>query len=446
MHECLDVWAGTINRMQIAGALSNSDLHELSQHIMSGVFLPFVNQLSPPPLSFANTYSVVQHHEVVRKTLIEYVAFGAVEIIGPVSEHTPPYVQPLHVIVKPGRDPRLVIDLSRNLNSFLPDISFKYESITRALQCSSANCYFSKLDVSKCYLSFALSPLCYKYFVFCFDGVYYRFVRMPFGLSTAPRICTLLLSVIAYELQVELGVVLVRYLDDFLFIAHSRASCMRMLNVAKLTFAKYGLVVNNKKTTLPTQCITFLGIEIDSVSCTLRCTEERLNELHTAIFAIMNAKCVRHNALESLVGKLSFAAAVLPGARPFMRHILDSLHRYGKHGRTHNVNIRVSQSFHCDLAYWHHNLRVWNGRQLWRTPEPFILVSDASLHGFGFYCEHFPSSVDVSRIPAELQLGTVFCGNYGPEHAEFHSSHRGIAWCEFILCFSSSTYLLTHSE
>ena len=113
----------------------------------------------------------------------------------------PHLVQPLHVIIKDGKKPRLVIDLSRNLNHLLPHESFHYASVQDAVRLSTPGCFYSKLDISNCFLSFPLHPSTYKYFVFQFDGQYYQFVRLPFGLSIAPRICTLLLAVIQFKLQ-----------------------------------------------------------------------------------------------------------------------------------------------------------------------------------------------------------------------------------------------------
>lgn len=171
--------------------------HELSQHVHSGVFLRFITH--PTPLVFSNTKSVIQHIDAVRATLLEYIAFGAVVEIS--EPPLPQNIQPLHVIVKAGKSPRLVVDLSRNLNAYLHNEKFHYANVQSAVSKSQAGCWFGKIDISKCYLSFPLSPSVYRYFTFTLDGKFYQFVRMPFGLSTAPRICTLLLSIVAYDMQ-----------------------------------------------------------------------------------------------------------------------------------------------------------------------------------------------------------------------------------------------------
>jgi hypothetical protein len=412
--------------MIATGAFSSAEGHEVSQHILDGVYLQFTNG-PPPPIEFDNTKSVYQHIDAVRATLREYIAFGAV-IELPHAPPMPRMIQPLHVVVKAGKAPRLCVDLSRNLNAFLDSPRFHYSNVQSAVQRAKQHCWFAKIDISKCYLSFPLARAVWRYFTFQLDGKYYQFIRMPFGLSTAPRICTLLLTVVAFDMNTQHKIDLVRYLDDFLFISDTQAECKAMVANAIDVLHRYGFVVNEAKTAGPAQAITFLGIQLDSVATTLACSADRLAELLQLLRQLMKARTVRHDSLESIIGKLSFAAIVLPGARPFMRRMLDACH--GAASARRISRIRVSKPFYDDVYYWYNHLARWNGTQLWRKTDPIVLVSDASLQGFGFYCEQLPNHIDNTSLSMDLQVGTVYCGSYGKEHAEYHADHRAIAWCE----------------
>ncbi len=419
--------------MHQAGELNEQDVSELSAHILFGVSLPFETQ--PSPIVFNNTHSVTLHIDEVRQTLSEYIEFGAVERVP--ADPPPTIVQPLHVVIKPNKAPRLVIDLSRNLNHHLPYTYFSYSSVSTAVSHASQGCWFAKLDITKCYLSFPLDPAVHHHFTFSLDHEYYRFTHMPFGLSSAPRICTQLLGVVAWHMK-QHGVDPVRYLDDFLFIADTREECQVMLDKAIAILAMYGLMVNPNKTAGPSQVIIFLGIELDSINMTMRCTEERLEELISLLSLASTRSTTRVHQLESLIGKLSFAAQVLPGARPFMRRLLDQC-RSSSH---RSQRIRLSKSFFLDVSYWLSHLLIWNGRQLWRQSEPILLVSDASLAGFGFYLEQLPSHLPNQLLPSTLQLGHTYVGSYGPIHAAYHQDHRTISWCEM---FSALAALLIYS-
>jgi hypothetical protein len=311
---------------------------------------------------------------------------------------------------------------------------FHYSSVDDAVAISFANCWYGKLDLSNCFLSFPLHPSACKYFIFSFDDTFYQFRRMPFGLATAPYDCTLILSVVAFAL-VEAGInALVRYIDDFLFIAESAQELERSLIVGQDVFSQFGLVVNTKKTEGPAQRISFLGIVLDSLETTLSCTEERLSELTELLSALRGKRLVQCKRVRSLIGKLSFAAMVLPGARPFMRRLLDSVSRC----KTRNTPIPLTEGMLADIDFWLEYMRTWNGKQRWRSSRDVAIhfATDASLTGFGFHVRHVPAHIDATAWPAQLAPGVGHSGLYDPSHKQYHSSHTLIGWCELLAVYA----------
>ena len=463
-------WLSTIARMRLQPGADQLELSEIEAHITQGVSLPLIS--SPSGVAYSNTPTVAQHADDVRTRLLEYMQFGAV-IQLPSDAHLTNdglRIQPLHVIIKAGKKPRLVIDLSRNLNDHLQYEYFTYSCVDDAVEASQPDCWYGKLDLSNCFLSFPLHPSVRKYFCFRFDGKLYQFTHMPFGLSTAPRVCTQLLSVVNFALA-ELGITDIRYLDDFFLIAASYDEMARHLSLAQSAISQFGLVVNPAKTEGPAQSLSFLGIQLDSVNRTVSCTPERVEELATLLHSLLRQRVITRGHAASLIGKLSFAAQVLPGARPFMRRMLDALHRCKS--RRHSTPIRIDPGFRDDLRFWAQQLHHWNGRQQWRSSRaaPFVFASDASLRGFGFYLESTPtlsdstvdsepvptlsdstadstfaptlsnSTVDSTAWPQHLRVGATFSGTYAPEHAHLHHSHTQIAWCELLAIVAcASTY------
>ena len=385
------------------------ELADIEAHITQGVSLPLVS--TPTTVVYANTPTVLQHASAVRARLREYMDFGAV-IQLPTDAHLADdslRIQPLHVIIKAGKKPRLVIDLSRNLNDHLEYEYFTYSCVDDAVEASHPGCWYGKLDLSNCFLSFPLHPSVRKYFCFRFEGALYQFTHMPFGLSTAPRVCTQLLSVVNFALS-ELGIRVIRYLDDFFLINATEEGMARHLLLAQSTIRQFGLVVNPDKTEGPAQSLSFLGVQLDSVNQTVSCTPARVEELTTLLRSLLRQRVITRGHAASLIGKLSFAAQVLPGARPFMRRMLDALHLCKS--RRHSTPIRIDPGFRDDLRFWAQQLHHWNGRQQWRSSRaaPFVFASDASLHGFGFYLESAPtlsnSTVDSESTPT-LHASTV---------------------------------------
>ena len=429
-------WLDMIVHMHHSSLYRPSELDEIRSHIEHGVSLHFDECGPPPPKQLLNSPSVYQHIATVRARLAEYIEWGAIVEL-PHTATAPDNIQPLLVIIKPGKKARLCVDLSRNMNDALHYVPFRYSTVTDAVRLSFPRCWYAKLDLSNCFLSFPLHPMARPYLRFQLDDRYYQFDRMPFGLASAPRICTQLLSVVAHELTLR-GVTFVRYLDDFLFIAADHHTCAHMLSTALRVFTAYGLVVNPDKTEHPTQCITFLGIVLDSIQCILSVSQERCEELLQLMSEYKHTVTCSGHSLLSLIGKLSFAAQVMPGARPFMRRLLDAVSGH----RGHKL-VRLPPSFQIDLRFWESRMLHWNRRSKWVTGAPWILVSDASLEGFGFHCWSIPSHINIDSVPRHLIPGAGHYGYWSKCHTEYTDSHRKIGWCEM---FSALFALLTYAS
>ena len=491
------MWLNTITAMAAEPDANTFELNLIRLWITEGVSLDF--ESDPSSIEYDNTSTVAQHADTVRTRLLEYIQFEAVVPLP--SDHPLPYgVQPLHVIIKPNKKARLVIDLSRNLNPHLRYEYFSYSSVNDAAEASFQDCWYGKLDLSNCFLSFPLHPSCFPHFIFRFEGRLYQFRCMPFGLSSAPRICTMLLSVVAYHLNSAQLAALIRYLDDFLFIADSRSSSQLALDSAHRALSAFGLVVNPDKTEGPTQIITFLGVQLDAIRQTLSCTPARVDELLLLLRAAITSRKVSLSSLSSLIGKLSFAAMVLPGARPFMRRMIDlkhkrthdstqhlhpplpalasagtlrasaapspartehradpraraspsrpqstlpasSTHREESrlHFRRRNASVYLDPGFGADANFWIDPLHRWNGTARWRhsRASPVCFASDASLDGFGFYLESTPPPLDTQQWPTHLRVGTGFSGLYSPCHDDFHTQSGHMQWCELLAVLSA---------
>ena len=255
--------------METVPGADAASLDRIRECISHGVTLDF--ELPPSMQVFDNTLTIVQHADDVGTRIHEYIDFfGAVVRLA--SDHPCPFgIQPLHDMIKPSKKPRLVIDLSRNLNDNLSYEYFSYSSVLTAVDLSTPHCWYCKLDLSNCFLSFPLHPSALPYFIFRVEGELYQFTRLPFGLSSAPRICTMLLSVLHDELRTAASLA---WCDTSTTSCHrgrlqQRA---RSLVIAQQVMSDFGLVVNRDETEGPSHCITFLVILLDSTQQTLACT------------------------------------------------------------------------------------------------------------------------------------------------------------------------------
>ena len=358
---------------------------------------------------------------------------GALRLL---SEPPPPggHVQPLHAVVKAAKKARVCVDLSQNFNDFLPDVPFRMATVqdavdmaTRARARSGAGAWFVKLDVSSCFLSFPIHADDLQFFYCQAGGDYYQFLAMVFGRKDAPRVVSVLLDVVSAAMA-DAGLAHVRYLDDFLLVATSARRAWACAHAAATLLVEFGLALALEKVEGPAQTIEFLGVVLDSVAEVLSISETRKQELLGLLQAFSKRRAASVKRLQSLQGKLCFAATVLPGARPFLRRIIDMSSGGAKGPRA------LSAAFRSEVRYWAAHVLSWNGRASWRASraEPWVFASDASTSGFAYTLERCPTGA-LSSLAEGFEPGAVRAGLWSLENGDAcrQSTSAEIQWGEF---------------
>jgi hypothetical protein len=385
----------------------------------------------PVQQELPNTPAVTRHMTLCKERVEYYADIGALELL----EDRPDLLQPLHVVTKPGRKPRLVLDLSRNLNDLLVTEEFHHPTFQHAVEMSHPGCFYGKMDLANCFLSFDIHPASQRYLAFELDGTYYRFKRLPFGLSTSPFWCEQILSVIDFILE-ERGVRHLRYCDDFLFTGSSAQEIRDAITTTTEVLAAHGLAINHSKTEGPVQRIEFLGLGFDSVLQQSFVPDDKRKDLLSCIKATLKLDSIQRVQLQRLVGKFSFASTVLHGSRPFFRYLINAT----KGLPSKFASTPVTASVKEDLRMWQHILKAWDGNGAWSSSTPEIEINhDASKSGFGFTMVHLPLHLAPS-IPFDLHPGFGFAGRFSP--AELVGPVRdSIQWAElFAIACSLALY------
>ena len=130
----------------------------------------------------------------------------------------------------------------------------------------------------------------------------------------------------------------------------------------------------------PTTCLTFLGIQIDTITMQASISTDKKQAL--LLHALHNFqrrhKCTKRELL-SLIGKLSFACKVVPAGRIFLRRLID-LSTSVKYLHHH---LRLNKNAKLDLAWWIEFLPTWHGTAMileseWIASTSMFLFTDAS--------------------------------------------------------------------
>ncbi len=194
------------------------------------------------------------------------------------------FYSPYFIVPKKGGGLRPILDL-RVLNRGLHRLPFKMLTPKRIFGCVRPQDWFAAFDLKDVYFHVSILPRHRPFLRFAFEGRAYQYKVLPFGLSLSPRVFTKVAEAALVPLR-EQGVRILNYLDDWLILAQSRDQLCEHRDLVLSHLSQLGLQVNWEKSKLsPVQRISFLGMELDSVSQTARLTQERaqsvLNCLNT---------------------------------------------------------------------------------------------------------------------------------------------------------------------
>ena len=116
------------------------------------------------------------------------------------------------------------------------------------------------------------------------------------------------------------------YLDDYITMGTAGSGkCMANLSQIIVICKELGVPMVTDKLEEPSDCLTFLGIEIDTMSGQLRLPADKLACLKHMLRQWYNRWSCRHHELKSLFGSLHNACCVVKTGRAFLQRIMNLL-------------------------------------------------------------------------------------------------------------------------
>ena len=328
-----------------------------------------------------NLQSAYHHHQVVGDYLEWEEKLGWICRVAVSDLKSRHMISPFGVILKRNRPGkwRLIINLSVPEGSSVNDAistelsSVCYASIDDAIAFIrelGKGYLLAKLDLMEAYRVMPVHPTDQHLLAIKWGSVVYINRALPFGLTLAPKIFSTLTDAMLWILHSRGVQIALHYLDDFLVLGPADSpSCDRYLSV--------------EKTDGPSTCITFLGIEIDTVANQLRLPRDKLDRLHAELQKWLLAKNrqASHRSgtkmeLLSLIVLLAHAARVVTPGRAFMRSLIEASSATSV--LDHHVHLPAASR--AELCWWGSFLQLWNGIHILLAVDshPTTVLTDAS--------------------------------------------------------------------
>ena len=316
------------------------------------------------------------------------------------APQTPGFYSRLFVVQKDSGSWRPIIDLS-TLNTIIVSQHFHMETPQSILRSIRQGDWMISLDLQDAYLQVPIHPESRLYLRFTIRGVPYQFRVLCFGLTTAPQVFTRLMAPISAILH-RYGIRMLRYLDDWLILAESRTTCIQARDRLLHLCEELGLQVNHGKSSLvPSQDMTYLGMQILSVRFIAKPTETRVVNLLNIIEEFLSSPSPPAALWRRLLGHLSSLTLLVKGGMLRMRSLQLRL-RSKWNFRDYYLRIPWDPLCQEDLLWWSWAIQQREGVDLSLPVPDLSFYSDASDVGWGAIIgEHQVSGV---WTPSQKQL------------------------------------------
>ena len=200
---------------------------------------------SQPPFRQLNRKLSEEHRNFITVHIQELLALGAIE-----QTTTPPMcVSPIAVVPKKNGKLRMILNLKRlNQNVIAP--RFRYENLDTLQGNLHPGDWCSSLDLKNGFFHLLVHRDSRTYLGFQFEGNFYQYRVLPFGLSVSPWAFTKAMREALKHIRTTMECRATTYVDDWLLIAASQRQSAEIAERVCELFRKLQLNVNMEKSTI----------------------------------------------------------------------------------------------------------------------------------------------------------------------------------------------------
>ena len=405
-HVITQGWPSSLPAVNVASPVNVPVLHRYLSDHPDRNFVNFLNDGFTNGFSIGyrgfitpgqcrNLLSARQNIEAVSAAISKEVDRG--HTIGPFPflPFTNFHCSPLGAVPKKDGTHRIILDLSSPRGSSInegisPDLySVHYSSFDDAVNMVRSvghgnTCFLAKLDIKHAFRLCPVHPSDWPLLGYMWQDQFYVDIRLPFGSRSSPFIFNQFAEALLWILVFVFGVKnVIHYLDDFFICARSKDLCQQDMDVMQCAFSELGVPLAPDKVIGPSTCLTYLGIDIDTVSNSTRLPDTKYSDLLSTLSTWSHRKKCTKRDLLSLIGSLSFACKVVKPGRMFLRRLIDLSTTVS----SLNHHISLNSEACADIAWWLEFLPSWNGVEFIQsaplTSHALQLFTDASSIGFG---------------------------------------------------------------
>ena len=241
----------------------------------------------------------------------------------------------------------------------------KIEDMRCLLVKCGRGCWLWKRDLSRYFLQIPMDPLDYSRVCFIWRGSLFFFIALMFGLRLSGLQGQRLTDAVSWihrgagRDKYDIPYNVVNYSDDLGGVESEKIRAAQSFKDMGALLCELGLKESKSKQRPPSQVMTYLGVEFDSIKMEMRVPADKLAEVSADIETWSKKTTAAKQPLQSLLGRLFWVARCVKFSRVFLGRLLDLLRQM----RTleGNKKMPLTQEAKKDIKWWSVYLRGFNG-------------------------------------------------------------------------------------
>ncbi len=346
--------------------------------IRLGVKLMF--ECEPAPFEIENRQLSHRQTDFITQELQRLISINAIER----CVVKPRWCSPIGSVPKKGGKERLITDL-RVLNKYCRAPKFNNEDIRVAQEYIQYNDVLATIDLQDGFYHISIRPEDRQYLGFKWQGTYYQWKVLPFGLSLSPWYFAKIIRPIVTYLR-SLGVRLQAYVDDFLLASHP-ATFTDHLDLLLNTLKDLGWKINEKKSSLlPEHEKVYIGYKIKTNGKeglpSIQISLERIRKLRRSLHKVCQETTISARNLARIAGQCVAMSFVINPAKLLLRNV----YRLLQQRDSWETKLVITKEAKQDLSWWAQYVTRWNFKPVVVRPIEVQITTDASHLGWGAVC------------------------------------------------------------
>ena len=220
---------------------------------------------------------------------------------------------------------RLIFNMKK-LNKSIVKEKFSMVKISNILHFLEKDYCACSLDISSAFYHLPIHKDFQKYFSFSVNNVRYKYLAMPFGLTTAPYLFTKFTDPIWKFLREHFSMIIVAYLDDILIIDKTKE--LVQIQVSRtLNFLRFlGFKLNLEKSQLiPSRQFVYLGVKFDTETLCISNSELNISKCICKTKKLLEMTTLSRRDIERFLGLLNFMVDYLLEGRSYIHELIKYL-------------------------------------------------------------------------------------------------------------------------